>query len=88
MIDNYKNKLKSTLSEKRYKHSLGVCDEAVKLAPGMMGSLLIGRQIGTGGYVSAGIIAGVAVVLCVLCVIFRKRFTGLLNKGYDKLMKM
>ena len=54
----------------------------------MMGSLLIGRQIGTGGYVSAGIIAGVAVVLCVLCVIFRKRFTGLLNKGYDKLMKM
>ena len=57
-------------------------------SPGMMGSLLIGRQIGTGGYVSAGIIAGVAVVLCVLCVIFRKRFTGLLNKGYDKLMKM
>ena len=53
-------------------------------SPGMMGSLLIGRQIGTGGYVSAG----VAVVLCVLCVIFRKRFTGLLNKGYDKLMKM
>ena len=32
MIDNYKNKLKSMLSEKRYKHSLGVCDEAVKLA--------------------------------------------------------
>ena len=32
MIDNYKDKLKSTLSEKRYKHSLGVCDEAVKLA--------------------------------------------------------
>ena len=57
-------------------------------SPGMMGSLLIGRQIGTGGYVSAGSIAGVAVVLCVLCVIFRKRFTGLLNKGYDKLMKM
>ena len=57
-------------------------------SPGMMGSLLIGRQIGTGGYVSAGIITGVAVVLCVLCVIFRKRFTGLLNKGYDKLMKM
>ena len=57
-------------------------------SPGMMGSLLIGRQIGTGGYVSAGIIAGVAVVLCVLCVIFRKQFTGLLNKGYDKLMKM
>lgn len=27
-----KNKLKGTLSEKRYKHSLGVCDEAVKLA--------------------------------------------------------
>lgn len=27
-----KEKLKRTLSEKRYKHSLGVCDEAVKLA--------------------------------------------------------
>lgn len=27
-----KDKLKRTLSEKRYKHSLGVCDEAVKLA--------------------------------------------------------
>ena len=27
-----KDKLKKTLSEKRYKHSLGVCDEAVKLA--------------------------------------------------------
>lgn len=32
MIDDYKDKLKSTLSEKRYKHSLGVCNEAVKLA--------------------------------------------------------
>ncbi len=27
-----KNKLKNTLSEKRYKHCLGVCEEAVKLA--------------------------------------------------------
>ena len=57
-------------------------------SPGMMGSLLIGRQIGTGGYVSAGIIAGIAVILCVLCVIFRKRLTKVLDKGYDKLMKM
>ena len=32
MIDNYKDKLKSTLSEKRYKQSLGACVEAVKLA--------------------------------------------------------
>ncbi len=32
MVNRMKDKLKKTLSEKRYKHSLGVCDEAVKLA--------------------------------------------------------
>lgn len=32
MVSRMKDKLKKTLSEKRYKHSLGVCDEAVKLA--------------------------------------------------------
>lgn len=57
-------------------------------SPGMMGSLLIGRQIGTGGYVSAGVIAAVAVLMFVLCIIFRKRLADLLNRGYDRLMKM
>ena len=32
MVSRKKDKLKKKLSEKRYKHSLGVCDEAVKLA--------------------------------------------------------
>lgn len=57
-------------------------------SPGMMGSLLIGRQIGTGGYVSAAVIAGVAVAVCILCVIFRKRLTDIMDRAYDKLMKL
>ena len=57
-------------------------------SPGMMGSLLIGRQINTGGYVSAAVIAAVAIVLCILGVIFRKKLTNLLDRAYDKLMKM
>lgn len=56
--------------------------------PGMMGSLLIGRQIWTGGYVSAAVIAVIAVILFLICVIFRKRLMALMDKGYDKLMKM
>ncbi len=56
--------------------------------PGMMGSLLIGRQIGTGGYTSAVVIAIVAVILFALGVIFRKHITLFFDKAYDKLMKM
>lgn len=56
--------------------------------PGMMGSLLIGRQIWTGGYISAAVIAAIAVVLFLICIIFRKRFMHLMDKGYDRLMKM
>lgn len=56
--------------------------------PGMMGSLLIGRQVGVGGYTSAIIIACIAVVLFVLCIIFRKRLNLWLDKAYDKLMKL
>ena len=51
----------------------------IKLKPFLIESL-IGR--------SPGMMGSLLIVLCVLCVIFRKRFTGLLNKGYDKLMKM
>ncbi|NLD20350.1 MAG: TVP38/TMEM64 family protein [Clostridiales bacterium] len=54
--------------------------------PGMMGSLLIGRQISTGGYTSAAVIAGIAVVLCVLGVVFRKKLMLLLDKFYAKFM--
>ena len=56
--------------------------------PGMMGSLLIGRQIGTGGYVSAVVIAVIAVILFLLGLIFRKKLTLLLDRAYDKLMRM
>lgn len=57
-------------------------------SPGMMGSLLIGRQIWTGEYVSATVIAAVAIVLFLVCIIFRKRLMTLIDKGYDRLMKM
>lgn len=57
-------------------------------SPGMMGSLLIGRQISTGGYMSAGIIAAVAIILCIIGLIFRKKLTVILDKAYDKLIKM
>ncbi|MFQ8603069.1 MAG: TVP38/TMEM64 family protein [Anaerovoracaceae bacterium] len=56
--------------------------------PGMMGSLLIGRQVGVGGYTSAIIIACIAVILFVLCIIFRKQLNLWLDKAYDKLMKL
>ena len=54
----------------------------------MMGSLLIGRQIHTGGYISAAIIAAVAVVLCILGIVFRKKLTVFLDKAYEKLMRI
>ena len=57
-------------------------------SPGMMGSLLIGRQIYSGGYVSAAVIAAIAIVLCILGVVFRKKLTILLDKFYARLMKM
>ena len=74
------------LSEMKLKPFLVV--SLIGRSPGMMGSLLIGRQINTGGYVSAAVIAAVAIVLCILGVIFRKKLTNLLDRAYDKLMKM
>lgn len=74
------------LSEMKLKPFLIV--SLIGRTPGMMGSLLIGRQIHTGGYVSAAVIAAVAVVLCILGVVFRKKLTLLLDKAYEKLMKM
>lgn len=56
--------------------------------PGMMGSLLIGRQMGEGYYFSAIVIAVIAVALCILGVIFRKKITVLLDKAYGRLIKM
>lgn len=56
--------------------------------PGMMGSLLIGRQVEIGGYTSAVIIGVIAVILCVLGIKFRNKITDFLDKSYDKLMKL
>lgn len=56
--------------------------------PGMMGSLIIGHQVGEGGYLSAAIIAAAAVVLCVLGIILRKKIISLLYKASDKLLEM
>lgn len=57
-------------------------------SPAMMGSLLIGKLVGLGGYTGAIIIGAIAVVLCILGVVFRKKITDLMDKAYDKLMKI
>lgn len=57
-------------------------------SPGMMGSLLIGRQVEVGGYTSAIVIAVIALILCLLGVLFRKQITSAMDKAYDKLMRM
>ena len=74
------------LSEMKLKPFLVV--SLIGRSPGMMGSLLIGRQIYSGGYVSAAVIAAIAIVLCILGVVFRKKLTILLDKFYARLMKM
>lgn len=56
-------------------------------SPGMMGSLLVGRQIEAGNYTGAIVVAAVAVVLCVVGIIMRKRLTGWMDKAYDRLYK-
>ena len=74
------------LSEMKLKPFLIV--SLIGRSPGMMGSLLIGRQIHTGGYISAAIIDAVAVVLCILGIVFRKKLTVFLDKAYEKLMRI
>lgn len=56
--------------------------------PGMAGSLLIGHQIGAGGYTSAIIISAIAVVLFVLGMFFRKQIIELVNRVCDRLLGM
>ena len=74
------------LSEMKLKPFLVV--SLIGRTPGMMGSLIIGRQIETGGYTSAIVVAVIAVILCALGIIFRKHLTVFLDRAYDKLMKM
>lgn len=56
--------------------------------PGMLGCLIIGQQVGRGGYTSAAIIAAVALVLLILGLIFRKRILDTAYKLSDKLLDM
>ncbi|MCQ4635871.1 VTT domain-containing protein [Anaerovorax odorimutans] len=56
-------------------------------SPGMMGSLLMGRQIEAGDYTGAIVIAVIAVVLFIVGIAMRKRLTVWLDKAYDKLYK-
>lgn len=52
--------------------------------PGMIGSLLIGKQLEVGDYTTAIVIAVVAVILFVLGIIFRNKLTNLLDRVYDR----
>jgi uncharacterized membrane protein YdjX (TVP38/TMEM64 family) len=55
-------------------------------SPAMMGSILIGTQLGVGRYTLAIIIFAVAVSLFVLGIIFRKPLMAWFDRVYDKLM--
>ena len=51
---------------------------------GMSGSLLIGAFYFKRHYIGMGIIAVIAVVAFVLCIIYRKKIDRFLDKFYDK----
>ncbi len=53
--------------------------------PGMIGCLLIGSMAESGAYIGVGILLGIAVIACILCVIFRKKINGFLDKIYHKI---
>lgn len=56
--------------------------------PAMMGSLLIGRLVNTGGYTWAIIISAIAFLLFLLGVLLRKHLLVWIDKSYDRLMKL
>lgn len=56
--------------------------------PGMMGSLLIGYQLLEGQYLGAILVGVLAVILCVLGLIFKDRILHLFHRAYDKLSTM
>ena len=56
--------------------------------PGMLGCLIIGSRVGAGGYVSAAVVAAVAVVLLILGIIFRQKIIDFTYKITDKLLNM
>lgn len=56
-------------------------------SPGMMGSLLIGKEIGEGNYITVVIIGIVAVILFIFGIIYHSRLSNILDQIYDKLSK-
>ena len=73
------------ISEMKFKLFLII--SLIGRSPGMMGSILIGCSVDVGRYTMAGIIGGVALVLFVLGIIFRKKIHYFLDRIYDKLIK-
>jgi len=56
-------------------------------SPGMMGSLLIGKELGEGNYTSVIIIGIIAVILFIFGIIYHSRLSNILDQIYDKLSK-
>ncbi|MEG0829136.1 MAG: VTT domain-containing protein [Anaerovoracaceae bacterium] len=56
--------------------------------PAMMGSLLIGKQLGIGGYSWAIIIGVAAIILFILGVLYRHKLMDTFDKLYDKIWKV
>ena len=56
--------------------------------PGMLGCLIIGQQVGAGGYTSAAVIAAIALMLLLLGVLFRKKILDTAYKLTDKLLNL
>jgi len=55
--------------------------------PGMMGSIMVGKQLGIGSWTGAIIVAIVFIILFGLGVIYRKSLMNWFDKMYEKMMK-
>lgn len=53
--------------------------------PGMIGCLLMGNLLELESYLGVGIIGAIAVIACLLCIIYRKKINQLLDKLYQKI---
>lgn len=56
-------------------------------SPGMMGSLLIGKQLSTGSWTGAIVVAVIFIILFIVGIIFRKKLMAWFDRAYDKVMK-
>lgn len=53
--------------------------------PGMMGSIMIGSMWHKEEYFGMIVLGALAIIAFILCIIFRKKINGLLDKVYDKI---